>query len=78
MTAGGNLRNPEKIADRGQYGAIRDQNGTYWVVEDRMYGIQEGKMVTSVDTPWDAYTLRIANGRMYVIGPNAVYMKQLS
>lgn len=74
-TADGNYTGGRQVADKGQYGAIRDENGMVWTVDDKLYGFQDGKQQAAEPVPRDAYTI-VSNGTdTYLFGRGRIYRK---
>lgn len=72
-TADGNYTGGRQVADKGQYGAIRDENGMVWTVDDKLYGFLDGKQQAAEPVPRDAYTI-VSNGTdTYLFGRGKIY-----
>ncbi len=76
VTKGGNLVNAQKEGNRGQYGAYKDEEGVIWVVEDRLYGFLDGKIIAAREIPRDAYSI-VSNGTdTYIMGRGRIYFAE--
>lgn len=74
-TADGNYTGGRPVADKGQYGAIRDENGMVWTVDDKLYGFLDGIQQVAKPVPRDAYTI-VSNGTdTYLFGRGKIYRK---
>lgn len=78
ITAGGNFGMGKAVADRGQYGALRDGKQTVWTVEDKLYGFRDGRQVVSCEIPRDVYGVVSFQNETYLVGRSRIYrMKAL-
>ncbi len=77
VAEGGNLENGTVEGTKGLYGALKDENGVFWAVDDMLYGFKDGEIVEAKEVPLDAYSVAKHNGETYIIGRSRIYrMKQ--
>ena len=73
QTENGSFTIGYKVGSKGQYGAMKDENGTVWVVDDYLYGITYGDIVKRIPIPRDAYSI-VSNGDdCYLMGRGKIY-----
>lgn len=70
---GGNYSGGTVVADKGQYGAVRDKDGIVWTVDDKLYGFVDGTLQKTAPVPRDAYGI-VSNGEdTYLMGRGRIY-----
>lgn len=69
----GTFTDRKEVAAMGQYGALLDEDGTVWVVDDNLYIYKDGIKSETKEVPWDAYTIVAAKEGKYVIGRSNIY-----
>ncbi len=73
VTDGGNYTDRKKVTDKGQYGALRDKNGTVWCVDDMLYGYRDGVQTEAIRIPRDVYAVIGRGTDAYLIGRSRIY-----
>ncbi|MBD5523830.1 MAG: gluconolaconase [Lachnospiraceae bacterium] len=73
VTVGGNLQNGRAGSAKGQYGGYLDEEQILWVVDDKLYGYQDGEIVRTEEIPKDAYIIVENKGARYLLGRSRVY-----
>lgn len=73
VTEGGNLKEGKAVSNKGQYSAVLDQNQILWIVDDKLYGFKDGKIVQTREVPKDAYAVVENKGNIYLLGRSRVY-----
>ena len=74
----GNVGEEQLAASRGEFGAYMDKQGILWIVEDKLYGYESGKVKYSMDIPKDAYHITGYEDRLYLFGRSALWSAELS
>ncbi|MBQ9887079.1 MAG: hypothetical protein IJM37_09510 [Lachnospiraceae bacterium] len=72
----GNLSDGRLVAIKGQYNAVRNEDGIIWTVDDMLYAFKGNHVISSSYVPEDAYAVFINDGTVYVVGRNAIYIKR--
>lgn len=70
---GGNLQDGSCQANRGQYGAYRDESGIVWTVDDKLYGFRDGSLIESREIPRDVYAIIGKENHIYLMGRGHIY-----
>lgn len=69
----GDYEKEQLVTGVGQYGSYTDEKGITWVIDDALYGYQDGKQCIRKMVPSDAYAV-IGNGTdIYLIGRHHIY-----
>ncbi len=69
----GNYKEGHIAAGLGQYGSYEDCGNTVWVVDDALYGFDNGKQKERVTVPADAYAVIGNETDRYLIGRHTIY-----
>lgn len=77
IAEGGNYKNRRKVTERGQYGALRDADGTVWTVDDKLYGFVDNVLKAEHKIPRDVYAVAGNGTDAYLIGRNRIYILNL-
>lgn len=73
VTKEGNLANAKVMGTKGQYGAIEDEEGVLWTVDDMLYGFKDGKITETKEIPADVYSIVKNKDSVYLIGRSCIY-----